>query len=285
MAAGLLTYQVTPFILLAYLEFLATCQLSESNISKNIAALRALHVIHGLSTLPFKDERILLFIKSLKLTKPFASKVSPVLDTDLLLNIVKTCGALEHPIVYKHLYLFTYFSFLRMSNILPHSTTAYDFTRHISRGDLIFSQTGATIIIKWSKTIQNRKDIRTISILALGRSPLCPIAAITNLLHTYPGSDNGPLFRIYNKQCLLVLIDSMARKHLKKNSQILNLHPHLTFHTFKKAASTWAFHHGVPLEHIKNHGTWKSDAVWIYLQASHTASSPVSSAFRQHLFL
>ena len=72
MAAGLLTYQVTPLILLAYLEFLATCQLSESNISNNIAASRALHVIHGVPTLPFKDQRILLFIKSLKLTKPFA---------------------------------------------------------------------------------------------------------------------------------------------------------------------------------------------------------------------
>ena len=173
-AAGLLTYQVTPFILLAYLEFLATCQLSESNISNNIAALRALHVIHGLPTSPFKDERIALFIKSLKLTKSFVPKVSPVLNTALLLKIVQSCEALDHPIVYKALYLFT--TFLRMSNILPHSTTTY--TRHISRGDIIFCQMlpsslVATIIIKWSKTIQNRKDIRTISIPALGSSRLC----------------------------------------------------------------------------------------------------------------
>ena len=129
-AAGLLTYQVTP-ILLAYLEFLATCQLSESNISNNIAALRALHVIHGLPTSPFKDEIIPLFIKSLKLTKSFAPKVSPVLNTHLLLQIIQTCEALDHPIVYKALYLFTYFSFLRMSNILPHSTITYDYTRYI----------------------------------------------------------------------------------------------------------------------------------------------------------
>ena len=184
-AAGLLTYQVTPLILLAYLEFLATCQLSESNLSNNIAALRALHVIHGLPTLPFKDERIPLFIKSVKLAKPFAPKATSVLNTELLLKVVRTCQAFHHPIVYKALYLFTYFSCLRMSNILPHSTTAYDYTRHISRGDIIFSQTGATIIIKWSKTIQNRTDIRTIAIPALGKSPLCPIAAIKELLHTY----------------------------------------------------------------------------------------------------
>ena len=118
-AAGLLTYQVTPLILLAYLEFLATCQLSESNISNNIAALRALHVIHGLPILPFKDERIPLFIKSLKLTKPFAPKLTSVLNTDLLLTIVKTCEAFEHPIVYKALYLFTYFSFLGCLTYCP----------------------------------------------------------------------------------------------------------------------------------------------------------------------
>ena len=141
-AAGLLTYQVTPFILLAYLDFLATCQLSESNISNNMAALRALHIIHGLQTLPFKDERITLFLKSLKLTKPLAPKVAPVLTTDLLLQIV-----------YKVLYPFTFFSFLRMSNTLPHSTKDYDYTRPISQGDIILSQVGATIIIKWSKTV------------------------------------------------------------------------------------------------------------------------------------
>ena len=138
------------------------------------------------------------------------------------------------------------------------------------------------MIIKWSKTIQNRTDIETIAIPALGRSPLCPIAAIKELLHTYPGSDNDPLFMIYNKQYLIVLTDSMARKHLKNISQTLHLKLHLIFHSFRRAASTWAFHHGVPLEHIKAHGTCKSNAVWTYLKASPTFVSPVSSTFRQH---
>ena len=84
------------FYFTSLLRILATCQLSKSNISNNIAALRALHVIHGLPTSPFKDERIPLFIKSLKLTKSFAPKVSPVLNTDLLLQIVQTCEALDH---------------------------------------------------------------------------------------------------------------------------------------------------------------------------------------------
>ena len=78
------------------------------------------------------------------------TKVSPMLNTDLLLQTVQACEALDHNIVYRGLYLFTYFSFLRMSDILPHSTSTYDYTRHMSRGDIIFSQIGATIIVKWS---------------------------------------------------------------------------------------------------------------------------------------
>ena len=247
-----------------------------------MAALRALHIIHGLPTLPMKDERISLFLKSLKINKVFAHKITPVLATDLLLQIVKTCEAFEHFIVYKALYVFTFISFLRMSNILPHSIKDYDYSRHIPRGNIILSQVGATIIIKWSKTIQNRTDIQTIAIPTLGSSPLCPIAAITELLHTYSGSDNDPLFMIYNKQRLIILTDSMARKHLKRISQTLQLNPHLIFHSFRRAASTWAFQYGV---HIKAHGTWKSDAVWTYLKASPTVTSPVCSTCRQHLFL
>ena len=105
----LLTYQVAPLVLLAFLEFLETCQLSESNISNNMAALINLHIIHGQPTLAFKDERIPLFLKSLKLNRVFAPKVAPVLTTELLLQIVKACEAFEHPIVYKGLYLFTFF--------------------------------------------------------------------------------------------------------------------------------------------------------------------------------
>ena len=105
------------------------------------------------------------------------------------------------------------------------------------------------------------------------------------LLHTYPGSDNDPFFMIYSKQHLMVLTDSIARLHLEQIFQILHLNPHLTFLSFKKAATTRAFEHGVPLENIKAQETWKSGAVWTYLKASTTVTSPVSSTLKQYLFL
>ena len=147
--------------------------------------------------------------------------------------------------------------------------------RHIAWGDVSFTQSGATVIIKWSKTIQDRKETRTINIPYLGHSEICPIAALKTMLCHILGSENDPLFMITKKGIPMVLTDSVARKHLKKVSQLLHIQPPLTFHAFRRAASSWAFQHGVPLEHIQAHGTWKSNAVWSYLRA--LPSSPLPS--------
>ena len=63
-----------------------------------------------------------------------------------------------------------------------------------------------------------------------------------------PGSDNDPLFMILKKGSPVVLTDSIARKHLKKVSGVLDRQPPLTFNAFRRAACTWAFQHGVPLD-------------------------------------
>ena len=282
-AAGLSSFQVTPLVLLAYLEYLTNAQMSEANIFNNMAALRAFHIIHGLPTDPFRDERIPLFLKSIRLGRPFSPKITSVLTLDTLQKIVTISKTLDHSLTFVALYTFSFFSFLHLSNLLPHTTKQFDITRHMARGDIIFTQAGATVIIKWSKTIQDRKTTRTIAIPDLGRSDCCPIQALKDMLIAYPGTNNDPFFQIYNRGSLVVLTDSMARKHLKKISNILDIQPPLTFHVFRRSASAWAFQHGVPLEHIQAHGTWKSDAAWSYIQAHPPATSPVADAFRQHL--
>ena len=282
-AAGLSLHQVTPLVLLAYMQYLINASLSESNISNNLAAIRAFHIIHGLPTHPFQDRRIPLLLKSIKINRPFAPKIAQCLTIDTLHQVMATSAGLQHNITFTALYSFVFFSFLRLSNLLPHTTKQYDFTRHMARGDVIFTQFGATVIIKWSKTIQDRKETRTINVPYLGASQICPIVALKTMLCHIPGSENDPLFMITKKGIPMVLTDSVARKHLKKVSQLLHIQPPLTFHAFRRAASSWAFQHGVPLEHIQAHGTWKSNAVWSYLRALPSSSSPVAQTFSKHL--
>ena len=89
-AAGLRSFQMAPLVLLAYLEYLASSNLSQSNISNNLAAVRAFHIMHGLPTDSFKEERLVLFIKSLKLGRTFAPKIAQSVTVQTLLRIIET---------------------------------------------------------------------------------------------------------------------------------------------------------------------------------------------------
>ena len=103
------------------------------------------------------------------------------------------------------------------------------------------------------------------------------------MLQKVPSSNNDPLFQIFAAGRWAPLTDSMARKHLKKVSHFLNIQPSLTFHDFRRAGTSWGFNHGVSLEYLMQHGTWKSTAVWKYISADAAVPSVVSNTFRLHL--
>ena len=202
------------------------------------------------------------------------------MDIQLLTKIIQTCESFKFPVVFRSLHLLCFFSFLRLSNILPHFVPTFDHTRQLARADYIATSQGAILLIKWSKTLQNRKDIATIPTPLLGDTPLCPIASINHMVRLYPVSYNEPLFVVPRAQTLVPLTDSVARKHLKDISSHLGLPKSLTFHDVRRAGASWAFQNGVLLEHIMKHGTWHSDAIWRYLSSSPTLESPISRAFK-----
>ena len=282
-AAGLPHSQVNSKFLLSFMEYLYQSNLSSSHIANYMAALRSFYIINALDTTPFRDERIPLFLKSIKIQAPFSPTIKPAIDVKMLESIVQQCPAFPHTEIFQPLYLLSFFSFLRLSNILPHTTKTFDPTRQLARGDFILSNSNAVLLIKWSKTIQDRKKSVTIPLPSLGNSPLCPIKAVTNMILLHPVGENDPLFVIPRSSLPVPLTDSMARKHLKKISISLGFHSPLTFHAFRRAGAMWAFQNGVPLEHIMKHGTWKSDAVWTYLSSTPSATSPVSLAFQASL--
>ena len=282
-AAGLLPSQVTAQMLLSFMEFLHCNALSSSHISNYLTALRALHILYGLETSAFKDEHLPLFIKSLRLQAPFNPKLVLSLDIELLQKIVSKCDNFSFTVVFKPLYLVTFFSFMRLSNLLPHSVNSFDHTSQLAKGDVIFGHQGAVLVVTWSKTVQNRKDFATIPLPDLQGVPLCPVTALKVLFQASPRGPNSPVFMIPRQKQWVPLTDSVARKHLKDICKALGLHKSLTFHNFRRAGASWAFHHGVPLENIMKHGTWKSDSVWTYLSSSVSATNPVSVAFQREL--
>ena len=216
-------YQISTMDILAFMQYLSESGMSPDNIVNHLTAVRSLAIIYACDTVPFHDHRIPLFIKSLKINRTFQPKIKLLVDEDILLKIITVAQHLPNSQVFRALYLFCFFSFLRLSNILPHAVNAFDSTRHLCVGDVIFSDAGATVIIKWSKTIQDQVSSTTVSIPSLGASALCPMRALASMLDYRQASPDTPLFMLPAPPQGLTLTDSRARKHLKQVSQILQL--------------------------------------------------------------
>ena len=150
----------------------------------------------GLPTTFMNDDRIHLFLRATKMNKPLSMKIQSIVTEPMLHNISQACSQFQHPQVFSALYSFLFFSFLRLSNVLLHSTHNFDPSRQLCRGDIIFSTLGDTVLLKWSKTNQERQQIQTIAIQKLGHSLICPIRALQFMFALLPGESNDPLFRI-----------------------------------------------------------------------------------------
>ena len=141
------------------------------------------------------------------------------------------------------------------------------------------------MLLKRSKTLQNRKETPELLLTQHWGAALCPVAAMKAMFNTNPLCSNDPLFSIRHAGRTTTLTDSMARKHVKLVGTKLHHPAHLTFHMFIKGGVSWAFQHGVPLQDIMLHGTWSSSAVRRYIKSLPTATSPGPSTFCAFLHL
>ena len=181
--------------------------------------------------------------------------------------------------VHRAVFLTGFFAFFRLSNLAPHSLATFDASRHLTGHDVFFTKKFVKILIKWSKTIQQRDTVQCITLPKLRDSSICPFMAIKALFNLYPMSPHTFLFQIPTPSALVPLTDSRVRKSLKIVNKKLGFHPaHFTFHDFRRGGATFAFNAQIPIQAIKRHGTWSSNCVWRYIQSDHTSGDHIANA-------
>ena len=163
-----------------------------------ISAIKTTLAMYGVSTMAFYDQRITLFQKSLRMTKQFTFKMKKIIDIHMLKDIVAICDSMWMGQIFKAIYLVAFFSFLRISNLVPHKISAFSPLEQLTRGDVFFASPGLHVLVKWSKTMQTRDSVKILKLPFLSHSPLCPVTAVKNLLMLTPGDQDTPLFQVKN---------------------------------------------------------------------------------------
>ena len=135
-----------------------------------------------------------------------------------------------------------------------------------------------TVLVKWSKTLQATNQGSYIVLPCINNSHICPWHNFQVFTSMYPVGHNAPCFSTKK----VIISESMMRKHLKQVLESIGLDPSIyTFHTFRRSGATLAHNLDIDMDHIKRHGTWRSDAVKTYIiDDPHRASAVASSMSR-----
>ena len=135
MIAGIFLQQVNHYIVVAFIQYLLSKHFTHSNIANYLAGVRACFVVYECDWVAFWPEQLQYFLKSIKLHRVFKPRANPVIILDQLLQIVYTCDSLPN---LKALYP-AVFSFLRVSNLFPHSIAIFDPTRQLAQAEYYYN--------------------------------------------------------------------------------------------------------------------------------------------------
>ena len=153
----------------------------------------------------------------------------------------------------------------------------FDPSRHLTGQDLFFTKNLVKVLIKWSKTIQNRDAVQVISLPKVSNRVICPYKALRALFRLHPMTEIHSVFQVKMPSGWQPLTDSRVRKALKSINMALGLNPHFfTYHSFRRSGATFAYNAHVPIQQIKRHGTWSSECVWRYIQSDHVSGEALA---------
>ena len=225
---GLSLYKVNEKNVISFLEYLVQQNASVHMLANYVAAIKVNFIMHNLTRTCFSDPKIKYFLKSVRINRPLRVPRRNIMSVKTLKHLVSLCDGFSMGFVYKAVFLLGFFGFLRLSNIAPHSLSSFDSSRHIAAGDVFFTKSHVKVLIKWSKTNQNRDKIQVLSLPCIRASKICPFKALKRIFHTYNPNQHQPLFQIQTPKGWSTLTDTRIRKTLSTLNVKMGYHKHFS---------------------------------------------------------
>ena len=160
-----------------------------------------------------------------------------------------------------------FFACLRKSNLLPPSLKAFSQFKHLTRGDIKFVAGNIILTLPWTKTLQARDDVMTVSIAAAPGAILDPVQIITDFVTQCPlPNPTLPAFSIFDGHKLIVLTQQTYIDLLKQHLRALGLLADAySSHSVRRGATTLLAQAGASGRLIQMHGGWRSNCYIRYI--------------------
>ena len=266
-------FPATARSLLAFAEFLLLTYLAPKSVLNALASIRHFHLDLELGVEAFQERAVVLWRRALPHTCRHVPAQAPPLTLELLERLCELSVKLgEAGVVMAALMALLFAAMARLSSFLTASARSFDPTRLPTFGDVSFAEGNWRLRIKWAKAHQDAASGYWVPLLPRGASAACPVrnwlalkrlrsvVGVAEPLFWTPGGERGgtrgraPLSMPVARAWLGILLARLGRGS-----------EGLTFHSFRRGASTTAFLHGATEQDIRRLGGWRSDAANAYL--------------------
>lgn len=242
-----------------FVQFLANTHKAPTTVKNYISGARHWIRHHNGSDAAFSASDTIDVLKSVISKSNHVPNQAPPLTPSHVREVCKFFDNSPYvPLVFKPALLIAYACFLRSSNLLSPTTTAWGGPHTLLVSDIMSHPLGLQVLIRSTKTIKSGHPVMLL--VAAGLEPsICPVIAwytYLNYVNPYP---RGPAFVISHSTPLtpkvFVSVLRLALKASKVHDSDL-----YSIHSIRRGAAQAADRAGAPKQDIKTQGTWSSDA-------------------------
>jgi len=243
------------------------------SLKTGLSAVRYLHERLGYTWIPvvdrFKVHRCLMGLKRQCCTP--AQQKLPITPAILLAMRRNTNIDWEHPlmIVIWAAMLVAFFCFLRKDNFTVNKANAYNYRKHLARGDVQILRDSLRFTFRHSKTNQFGLREHVTMAHAMPGKVLDPHQAVIRAFNLCPqASDTAPAFAVPTGRGggSTPLTHDMFVNALRYCLGMIGVDPaKYSGHSFRRGGATFAHRLGVDPLLIKRMGDWRSDAYMRYI--------------------
>ena len=127
---------------IAFLEYLYQNNISPRVIKNYLSSIVSTTKFYQIDYQGACHPSVVRYLRSISINSRFQPTPRGIFDIKTLYAISQACDQLPDPLLYRAIFLCSFYAFLRMSNVAPHSRAQFDPNRHFLRQDLLFASSG-----------------------------------------------------------------------------------------------------------------------------------------------
>ena len=213
-------------------------------------------------------------------TTGYKSRVKPPVPVEVVKQVVLGLPRDNEGYIIRSAILLIAYGGFRQSELMPPTSQSFNKEKHITRRDVILSDSSVKIFIKYGKNYSKYHQGRKAEFAINDNPEFCVVSAIKQMYIMQPTiSPDDPLFTFPLDNTAIPV--TYLRKKWDMALKALGIDTGVyTLHSIRKTTMTVAYHEGVNEMDIKSYGAWQSNSHRVYIQSR--ADLAVNKAVSKH---